>query len=137
MSEGNGNGKVKGLTAAELFNVPRRAPVPVAVPGMGTVYVRSIKARERDRFEIVAGRERERARKDRGGERPVKVRALLVALCACDEDGKPLFSEDDAEQLSEQPADVIDLIFDAAAKLNRMGATDEDDAEKNSEPARR
>lgn len=137
-SSTNGNGRAKGLTAADLLGARRRAPEPVELPGLGTVYVKAISAGLRDRWEVIAGRERERARKDRGGERTVKIRSTLVAYCACDEDGKPLFSEDSAEQLADQDggAEWIDRIFEAAAKLNRIQTGAEEEAEKNSGAAR-
>jgi hypothetical protein len=129
-----GNGRAKGLRAADLFNAPGRAPVAVELPGMGVAYVRAISASKRDRWEAVAQRERERAQRDKGGGRAVRVRSLLVAMCACTEDGEPLFGEDAAEQLAdvEGGAEWVDRLFEAAARLNRIGAGAEAEAEKNS-----
>lgn len=57
------------------------------------------------------------------------VRASLVALCLFD-DGKPLFGSGDIELLGELPAQVIDGLYDVAARLSGLGSQDKDTIEK-------
>lgn len=67
------------------------------------------------------------------GSRPKSFGALMVALCACDEQGNKLFTEDDADALAKKPGDVINRIATAALKHNGMTPSAVEDAEKNSD----
>ena len=91
----------------------------------GDVYVRTITADERDRFEA-----RFSARTDKGG-----VRADLVALALCDEAGKPLRPTDaEIKALGTKSSGVMDRVFTAVMQLNKMLPSDVEELEKNSEP---
>lgn len=79
----------------------------------GAVTVRSMTASERDAWEtsLIAG----------DGERNMEnARARLVSLCVVDEDGKRLFTDDDALLLGQKAASAVDRVFQAAVKLNRL-----------------
>lgn len=98
---------------------------PVECPEWGgTVYVRTISAAERDRWEI----EHEK-RKDSPGA--TNIRGMLLSLALCDEHGKAMFTIADADALGKKSAVVMDRLFDAAAKLNGIGAAATEAAKKN------
>jgi hypothetical protein len=86
----------------------------------GTLFVRTVKAGERCKFEadslIKKGRKRETNLEN--------IRARMVALTACDEQGNRLFTEEDVKELTLLSAKPMGRIYDAACKLN--GWTDED-----------
>lgn len=104
----------------------RRECVPVPEWG-GDVYVRTMTGRERDRWESDALPE------ERDGKPNLdNIRARLLVLTLCDETGKRLFAAEDAAALGEQPADVLDRLYDAARKLNRLTTDSEKELEKNS-----
>jgi hypothetical protein len=86
----------------------------------GEVRVRSITGAERDRWESSL-------MKGRGRDRQMNLdnaRARLVALCAVDEAGKPLFRPEDIGALGRRNARAIDRVFEAGKRL--AGLTDED-----------
>lgn len=106
-----------------FFSLPPAAPVPVELPG-GTVYVRKMLCAELDRFEIQSAKERKSGF--------ANFRGRLIAVCACDEKGKRLFDDDDANQLGRMPAEYLDPIATAALEANGMGEKGVASAEKNS-----
>lgn len=119
---------MKQLSKADFFapRPPVVERVEIDLEGwQGFVHVRTLSGVERDGWEIARAKERESGQLG-------NVRAGLVALATCDESGKRLFTEDDARQLGHADARVLDIIFEAAARLNCiMGYQKE--AKKNSE----
>jgi hypothetical protein len=110
----------------------RRRPLPkvkVAVPELGDdaeVWVTKFNARMRDKFEEVA------TGGNVGGKvNLANVRARVVTILCVDEDGKPLFTEADADWLGECDTDAIQRIIDAGFKLNGIGAGALEDAVGN------
>jgi hypothetical protein len=90
----------------------------------GSVFVRTISADERDRFEA-----RFADRKDKGG-----VRADLVGMALCDEQGKALKPTDaEIKALGQKSSGVMDRIFSAIMDLNMMNARDVEKLEGNSD----
>jgi hypothetical protein len=55
---------------------------------------------------------------------------MLIKGC-CDELGKPLFTEADIAEVNVLPATILESIFDAILKINRIGAGAVEQAEKN------
>jgi hypothetical protein len=55
---------------------------------------------------------------------------MLIKGC-CDEKGKALFTEADIAEVNVLPATILEKIFDAILKINRIGAGAVEDAEKN------
>lgn len=93
----------------------------IAVPEWGgDVLVRGMTGAERDRFEgQFVSRE--------GKEVKVSfdnVRATIVALCAVDDAGKRLFSDDDAAALGEKSASALARVFDAVLELSGLKEKD-------------
>ena len=80
-----------------------------------SIYLKPLTSRDRDNFEAsVVGI---------GGERDLhNLRARLVAKCLCDEEGKPIGSEDEIGDLR---ADFVGAVFDEVRKLNGMDDGDE------------
>ena len=120
------------LSKQEQLGASDLRVVAVAVPEWGPdagVYVRMLKAGERDEVERVLADLRE------SGEHMRDFRARACSVFISDEHGKPIYDEDDIPALTEKSGAVIDRIYDAGRLLNRMWLTKEEDAEKNSGPA--
>lgn len=93
----------------------------VSVPEWGgDLYVKTISAGERDQYEIFAQ-----------GEAPCDIRATLVVLTACDENGELLFDLDDVKALSAKAAGPMNRVFNAATAINGFTGRDVEDLEKN------
>jgi hypothetical protein len=93
--------------------------VPVPEWG-GDVRLRSLTGAERDEFESatvqqVGGQQRVNTR---------NLRARLVALCAVDGDGLPLFDRSDVIKLGSKSAAALERVFEAASRL--CGLTEDD-----------
>lgn len=56
----------------------------------------------------------------------------FVSTCMCDEQGNRIFSDDELNLLDTRSTDVIQRIFDEAAKLNGMGKDDDGEEAKKS-----
>jgi len=119
----------KTLTKADIFTATRRGPVAVDVPEWnGTIYVRHLSAAERDEFEsgnVTVGPD---------GKPSVDMtnyRARLVCLAACDEKGRRLFVDDDADEIGRQEAGPVDRVFEAAQRVNGMGTKATEEIRKN------
>lgn len=96
----------------------------------GSVMVRTMTGADRDAFEdsmVTVGADGKRT------PNMSNMRAKLVAMTAVDEAGNRLFSAGDVEYLSRKSADALNRVFEAAQRINGMGAEAEQVAEKNSE----
>lgn len=101
---------------------PREA---VDVPGLGTVYVARMTARDRDRFEqIVTGGKV-------GGTNLDNIRAKFCALVLVNEDGTRMCDEGDADWIGELDSDQVQAIVDAGFKLNGIGSNALEEVAKN------
>jgi len=109
---------MNNLTRDDILSERPVVVEPVEVRGHGQLFVREMTAGEQDRFQLAAGKDN-------------VIRARLVAICACDELGKRLFSDSDVVALSKQPASLIDGIFDAAQRLNKLTEDAAQEMEKN------
>ena len=120
------------LSKSQIFEVDDRKYEDVEVPEWGgTVRIRGLSGTERDAYEasidkVVNGK-------------PVRdmrnFRARLVALAAINEDGSPLFDQNEVAALAKRSSVALSRLFDVACSLS--GITDDDvkDLEGNSEPA--
>ena len=99
-------------------------PVEVEIPDFAkdglSVFLKPLTSRDRDNFEAsVVGVD---------GVRDLhNLRARLVALCWCSEDGSPIGSEDEIGSLR---ADFVGALFDCVRRLNNMDADDVAEAGK-------
>lgn len=109
------------LKRDEILKAPDQVIEVIAVPEWGgEVCVRSLSAAERDRLEASMI-------KVRGKEKSVNlenIRAKVLSMAVCDEDGKRLFSESDVKELGGKNAAAVQRVFVAAQRL--AGLTDSD-----------
>ena len=120
---------MKYLTKDEILEALdlKSQPVDVAEWG-GTVLVRSMTGADRDAFE------NSMVTVDADGKRKpdmANLRAKLVALTVVDEANNRLFEVSDVERLALKSAAALERVFDAAQKLNGMGAEQQGEAVKN------
>ncbi len=126
MAKKKDNGAAKeqsALNRADILAVDDSHRQKVAVPEWGKkrfVYMRAITSRERDAFDLWS------VTND-----GVNVRAHLVHLTICDEDGKPIFTADDITALGEKSSRVMDRLFDLAAAINGIGPAELAELEGN------
>lgn len=102
-----------------------RQKVDVQIPEMGNgtvIPVWGMTARERTEFE-----ERQRARNE--GQKRVRER-ILIACCRND-DGSPLFTEDDIELLGERSAAIAERLVNVALRVSGFTDTDVGTLAKN------
>lgn len=96
--------------------------VPVPEWG-GEVRLRSLTGAERDDFEsksLVGSGKKQRVN-------PRHLRARLIAMCAVDADGRPLFDAADVIKLSSKSAAALERLFEVASRLSGL---DEDDVKE-------
>lgn len=119
------------LSKAQIFAADDRKTEDVEVPEWGgTVRLRGLNGTERDAYEASM-------QKQVGGKQVQDLRnfrARLVALAAINEDGTPLFEQNEVAALAKRSSAALSRLFDATCRLS--GITDEDvkDLEGNSEP---
>lgn len=109
-----------------LQNRPAKTEAVLCPEWDCSVNVKAISGTERDEYESSLS--------DDNGERSIaNMRARLCVLACVDDDGKPLFTSDDAAALGKQPASALDRVFQVAKRLGGIGQEAVKDAEKNSE----
>jgi hypothetical protein len=87
----------------------------------GEVRLRGLQGNERDEFEAKS------LKKGKGGQREVEIknlRARLIAACAINDDGSPLFTAGDVLRLSQKSAVPLERLFKVAQRLS--GLSDDD-----------
>lgn len=115
---------------AEQVLPSESVPIPEIVPG-GEAFVWQLNGLEKDEFDTYRFAE---AAKAKASGQPISISAIAAVFCVKDETGKRLFTTDDVECLSKKAGPVLDRIWAAFMRLNKLGNTGED-AGKNSEPA--
>lgn len=109
------------LTKDQIFEIKDQQIELVNIPEWGgQVYVRGMSGSERDSFEASVI-------ELRGSTQKVNlqnVRAKLVSLTACDEEGNRLFSDSDVVELGKKSATALQRIFDVAQKLSGFSKED-------------
>jgi hypothetical protein len=103
-----------------------RVKVPCSEWGTD-VFVRTLSASERDRFESDTLVKRGKVRE----ANLLNLRARLVALTVCDENGVRVFSDSDVEALSAKSSKVLDRLFAVAKDLSGMTDADVEEQVKN------
>lgn len=117
------------ISRDDWLAAPRVRVEKVPVPEVGQdAYVRSMSADERDEWEIgqylVNGKDVSTNRR--------QLRARLVVRCVCDEHGARTFSNEDLPLVGGMDSKIVDRLYEAAVKVNRLSDADVDDLEKNS-----
>lgn len=119
-----------GLTREAVLNCQDRVTEVVKVPEWGgEINVRSLNGAERDAFEG------SRIAVDKKGTIQVRVeniRARLVALAACDDNGARIFTDEDVKALGFKNASALSRVYDVAARLSGITKEDIEDIAKNS-----
>lgn len=109
----------------EIFaNLRKHEIQQVSIPEWGEgafVYIRSLSGTHRQEIEeiIIKGTTKD-------------LRALVFVFSVCDEKGQLMFKRTDMPALNEGNSKVLDKVFHAASKLNKMSEDDIADAKKNS-----
>lgn len=105
-------------------DLPRES---VSVPEWGgEVYVRSLMAYEKDKFD------RDQQRRNENGDSLDGLRARFAALVIVDEKGDRLFTDaGDITALGKKSGTALDRVLKAAFRLNGVGDAGFDDAKKN------
>ena len=126
--------KSKTLGRDAILGASDRKIERVEVPEWGgCVFVRTLRAFERDAFEasMFKGRGKNRT------ENLENLRARLVVLAACETGGARLFDDADVKALGDKSAAPLDRVFGAAQRLNGMTTEDVEEMVGNSKAARR
>ncbi len=103
-----------GLSREQLLK-PAAVPVEVVtVPEFdGTVSIKGMTARQRSKFEeqftTAAGNPNRKRR--------AQMRERLIVACCVDDDGQPLFTEEDVPAIGDMPAVVIEPLVDACQRV--------------------
>lgn len=104
----------------DLLRSASAGPIePVDTPA-GRTYVRVMTAGEKDDF-------------DQNATKDGKFRCRLILLCCCDENGRHEFGQKDLPAIDALPLTVVEPIVDAAMRLNKLGAKEQEELRKNSE----
>lgn len=121
----------RGLTRDQILGATDLVieAVQVSWCGGGTVYVRNLSGKGRDRFEGSRIRIKENNKVEMVHD---NTRARLLADTICDELGTLLFSEEDIEALGEKNASDLDKLFDVAQRLSGLRPQDVEQKVKNS-----
>jgi hypothetical protein len=97
----------------------------------GPVRIREMTGREREEWED----KKRGVQDDQEGPQPPAsglVRAWTARYSVCDETGKLLFTDDDVPALAEGAAAALDLVFEAALRINKLRKIDAEELSKNS-----
>jgi len=89
------------------------------IPGLPTLYIRGLSAKERDAYERSMLVQLEDGRLIRDPNLS-NIRAKFVGRVLVDEKGKRIFNDSQIKQLGEKNAAVIDRLWDAGRKLSGM-----------------
>lgn len=86
-----------------------------------TVWIKELTLKERDAFEAdqIVREEDGSMRMETKG-----LKARLIILCACDEDGEKVFSPEDEDALNELGAAAIERVFAVCQRVNKMRKAD-------------
>ena len=122
---------ISALDATTILGIQDTRTEKVYVPEWnGHVYVRTMTGLERDDWEKYVT--------DRiGSDKPIRghlnIRAKLCSYCLSDKAGARLFNDDQVITLSQKNAKALDIVYEAALKINRLTQSEIEEIEKNSE----
>lgn len=108
-------------TSDSILGAGKRRTEEFEVPEWhGSILLRELSGRERDRFEASMIERRGNSVK----QNLENLRARLISLCIVNEQGELLFNKADLNRLGDMPAAGLDRVFDKCQKMN--GLTQED-----------
>lgn len=106
------------LNRSQILAIKDAKIVSLHVPEWnGSVCIRTMSGAERDKFE-------------KRFDTMENLRAYVVALTCCDEDGQRIFTDADAIELGNKNASAMDFIFWKALELNRLRNSDIEELKK-------
>lgn len=108
------------LTKADFFNLKTKV-VPLEVEDLGTVYIKSMTASEREGLE-----KKMQTELDNNG-----IRATVFIYSVCEEDGSLVFSNEDLEQVKGLPSNIVSAVFDKSNELNSLVPESVEEEAKN------
>jgi len=123
------------LTREDILSKKALKTEVVDVPEWGgSVTVREMMAEEADIFEaaLAASRETGQNGTKHLANMPTAFRARLVSICAVDDQGKRLFTDQDVDELGKLSRAALDKVSTVAARLSGYGT--EPDKKKDSLP---
>ena len=97
------------LTKADFFNLKTKIE-PLEVEGLGTVYIKTMTASEREGLENHFTDEA-----DKNG-----IRALVFIYSVCEEDGTLVFGLEDLEKVKGLPSKIVSDVFNKSDELNSI-----------------
>lgn len=107
------------LTKQQILAAEDRKFVDVEVPEWGgVVRVGTMTAAQRDQYEVKFAQFRKMDRDGDLKDRPISMRALLVAACLVDAEGKNMFTVEDVELLGQKSGAALNRVFSQALELN-------------------
>lgn len=110
------------LEVADLDIVP--VPLPDKYGEDAGFYVRSLDGDSRSAIE------KQFAKHDPASD-PRNFRASILIRCVCREDGTPLFAEEHRDRLMKKSAGTLEMLFEAACRVNGFTKSDVEAIEKN------
>lgn len=116
---------MKRLTKKDILDIDDLKTEDVDIPEWnGTVKVRTLTGIERDELEAAVVQP--------GGKRNLdNLRAKMVALSVVDDEGKRMFSFDEAIKLGHKSARALDRLFSVAQRLSGFSKQDVDGLTKD------
>lgn len=118
------------ITREQLLTPVEVSKEKVEIPELGGhIWIKGMTAAGRSRFE----RQFQSATGKSSVRKISEIRERLVIACACDENGKSLFTEEDIKSLGKQSIGIIERIVNAAQRICIMTDEDVEALAKNSE----
>lgn len=113
------------LNANDILSVNDTQVKELEIPEWGgTVYIKTMTGAERDRFEMDCAQLA-------SGNYPKLFRARFACTILCDENGKRLFKDGDAEKLANKAGSALDKILEEGMAFNAVSDEDVKELEKN------
>ena len=114
------------LTKEQILGADDIKTIDVEVPGWGgTVRIAEMNGNARDAYEMSLYNQQQKNLSMQS------MRAKMVAYSIVGDDGKLMFSPKDIVDLGQKCAKSLDIVYEAAAKLNAMGNAEIEEAAKN------
>lgn len=110
----------KILSKADFFLLKTKV-VPLDVPELGIIYIKSMTAEEREALE-----KKMQDQVDKNG-----IRATVFIYSVCEGDGSLVFGDDDLEAVKGLPSAIVSAAFDKSNELNKLSPDATQEAAKN------
>ena len=98
---------------------------PITLPGIGTLYIKTLTLAEQEAFEASM-------LNDQGKQRDeIDIASLYLTHVVMDEKGEPYFNESDIPKMSKSKSGPLKALFTKSQELNSFNASDIEEVEKN------